>query len=175
MYAVIKSGGKQYKVREGDTLEVERLATSVHRESRGGRGRGRGGRRRDRRREELFEFEQPARRHHMFVRGDAGHGRLMHPDGVGDVAHGLRHGLLVVVDLLEQIGLLQGSEGHGDLSRVAHGTAAHADHYVRIRPGSDLAFTGDGLSAVPGLVATRTLGRLRLDAQVGYLDRKSVV
>ena len=26
MYAVIKTGGKQYKVREGDTLKVEKLA-----------------------------------------------------------------------------------------------------------------------------------------------------
>ncbi len=26
MYAVIKSGGKQYKVREGDTIRVEKLA-----------------------------------------------------------------------------------------------------------------------------------------------------
>ncbi|NQT84959.1 50S ribosomal protein L21 [bacterium] len=26
MYAVIETGGKQYKVREGDTIEIERLA-----------------------------------------------------------------------------------------------------------------------------------------------------
>ncbi len=39
---------------------------------------------------------------------------------------------------------------------------------VRLPTGNPKAFTSDGLSAVPGLVATRTLGRFRLDAQVGY-------
>ena len=29
MYAVIKTGGKQYKVSEGDTLKVEKLATEI--------------------------------------------------------------------------------------------------------------------------------------------------
>ena len=29
MYAVIKTGGKQFKVAEGDTLKVEKLATEV--------------------------------------------------------------------------------------------------------------------------------------------------
>jgi len=49
------------------------------------------------------------------------------------------------------------------------GLAALLD--VRLPTGNRKAFTGDGLSAVPGLVATRTLGRLRLDAQLGYLFR----
>lgn len=29
MYAIVKSGGKQYKVREGDVLQVEKLAGEV--------------------------------------------------------------------------------------------------------------------------------------------------
>ena len=29
MYAVIKTGGKQFKVTEGDTLKVEKLSTEV--------------------------------------------------------------------------------------------------------------------------------------------------
>ena len=29
MYAIVKTGGKQYKVREGDTLQVEKLAGEV--------------------------------------------------------------------------------------------------------------------------------------------------
>jgi large subunit ribosomal protein L21 len=29
MYAVVKSGGKQYKVKEGDTLQVEKLPAKV--------------------------------------------------------------------------------------------------------------------------------------------------
>ena len=29
MYAIIKTGGKQYKVAEGDTLQVEKLAAEV--------------------------------------------------------------------------------------------------------------------------------------------------
>jgi OOP family OmpA-OmpF porin len=42
---------------------------------------------------------------------------------------------------------------------------------VRLPTGNQKAFAGDGLSAVPGLVLTRTSGRLRLDAQLGYAIR----
>ncbi len=49
------------------------------------------------------------------------------------------------------------------------GLAALLD--LRLPTGNRKAFTGDGLSAVPGLVATRTLGPVRLDAQLGYLFR----
>ena len=49
------------------------------------------------------------------------------------------------------------------------GLAALLD--VRLPTGNRKSFTGDGFSAIPGLVATRTLGRVRLDAQLGYLFR----
>ncbi len=49
------------------------------------------------------------------------------------------------------------------------GLAALLD--VRLPTGNPKAFTSDGLSAVPGVVATRTLGRFRLDAQLGYAIR----
>jgi len=44
---------------------------------------------------------------------------------------------------------------------------------VRIPTGSSEAFTGDGLMAVPGGVASARLGRVRLDLQLGYALRKS--
>jgi outer membrane protein OmpA-like peptidoglycan-associated protein len=50
------------------------------------------------------------------------------------------------------------------------GLAALLD--VRLPTGDPKAFTSDGTSAVPGLVATRTLGRFRLDAQLGYVIRE---
>lgn len=43
---------------------------------------------------------------------------------------------------------------------------------VRLPTGQPRAFTSDGLSALPSLVATRRLGRLRLDGQLGYLVRR---
>lgn len=49
------------------------------------------------------------------------------------------------------------------------GLAAVAD--LRLPTGNRKAFTSDGLSAIPGLVATRTLGPVRIDAQLGYLLR----
>ncbi len=57
------------------------------------------------------------------------------------------------------------SEGGG----APLGLAALLD--VRLPTGDPKAFTSDGLSAVPGVVATRTLGSVRLDAQLGYLIR----
>jgi OOP family OmpA-OmpF porin len=49
------------------------------------------------------------------------------------------------------------------------GLAALVD--LRLPTGNRKAFAGDGLSAIPGLVITRTLGRVRLDGQLGYLIR----
>jgi OmpA-OmpF porin, OOP family len=49
------------------------------------------------------------------------------------------------------------------------GVAALLD--LRAPTGDGDAFTGDGPMAVPGVVATRTLGKVRLDAQVGYAIR----
>lgn len=51
------------------------------------------------------------------------------------------------------------------------GLAAMVD--VRLPTGDGDAFYSDGLSAVPSAVATRTLGRVRLDAQVGYHFRRT--
>jgi len=53
--------------------------------------------------------------------------------------------------------------------RAPLGLAALLD--LRLPTGNRKAFAGDGLSAVPGLVLTRALGRVRLDAQLGYLLR----
>ncbi|HEY6003982.1 MAG TPA: OmpA family protein [Anaeromyxobacter sp.] len=39
---------------------------------------------------------------------------------------------------------------------------------LRLPTGNRKAFTGEGLMAVPTAIATRSFGRLRLDAQVGY-------
>jgi outer membrane protein OmpA-like peptidoglycan-associated protein len=49
------------------------------------------------------------------------------------------------------------------------GLAALLD--VRLPTGDKQAFASDGLSVQPGLVVTRALGRVRLDAQIGYLFR----
>ena len=61
-------------------------------------------RRRDRGGEEIFQFEDAARRHHVFVRGDARDGRFVHADGVGDGAQIERTQML---DALGQEGVLQ--------------------------------------------------------------------
>ncbi|HSD19040.1 MAG TPA: OmpA family protein [Anaeromyxobacter sp.] len=50
------------------------------------------------------------------------------------------------------------------------GLAALLD--LRAPTGDRAAFTGEGPMAVPGVVATRTFGRARLDAQVGYVIRE---
>jgi len=42
---------------------------------------------------------------------------------------------------------------------------------LRLPTGDRRAFAGDGLSLAPSLVATRALGRIRLDGQLGYLIR----
>jgi OOP family OmpA-OmpF porin len=44
---------------------------------------------------------------------------------------------------------------------------------VRLPTGDKQAFTSDGLAAVPGVVATRHFGPVRVDAQLGYLFRKT--
>lgn len=50
------------------------------------------------------------------------------------------------------------------------GLAAMAE--VRLPTGDGKAFMGDGLAARPSVVVTRSFGRVRLDAQAGYLFRK---
>jgi outer membrane protein OmpA-like peptidoglycan-associated protein len=50
------------------------------------------------------------------------------------------------------------------------GLAALLD--LRLPTGDKSAFASDGLALQPGLVATHTFGRLRVDAQVGYLFRQ---
>ncbi len=42
---------------------------------------------------------------------------------------------------------------------------------LRLPTGNRDAFAGDGLSAIPGVVVTRAMGRLRLDLQLGYWVR----
>lgn len=49
--------------------------------------------------------------------------------------------------------------------------AAMAD--VRLPTGNREAFYGDGIAFVPSVIATRTLGRIRLDGQLGYAFRDS--
>ncbi len=44
---------------------------------------------------------------------------------------------------------------------------------LRLPTGDGDAFAGDGLALAPSLVATRALGRLRLDAQAGWLFRRA--
>ncbi len=44
---------------------------------------------------------------------------------------------------------------------------------VRLPTGDKQAFTSDGLAAVPGVVASRHFGPVRVDAQLGYLFRKA--
>jgi outer membrane protein OmpA-like peptidoglycan-associated protein len=56
-----------------------------------------------------------------------------------------------------------------DASRWPVGLAALVD--FRLPTGNGQAFLSDGLAAVPSLVATRTLGRLRIDGQLGYVLR----
>jgi outer membrane protein OmpA-like peptidoglycan-associated protein len=52
------------------------------------------------------------------------------------------------------------------------GVALAALGEVRLPTGDEDAFTGDGLMFVPGAVATRAFGPLRVDAQVGYQLRR---
>jgi outer membrane protein OmpA-like peptidoglycan-associated protein len=51
------------------------------------------------------------------------------------------------------------------------GVAALAD--VRLPTGNEQAFTGDGPAFVPSAIVTRTLGRVRLDGQLGYAVRRT--
>lgn len=44
---------------------------------------------------------------------------------------------------------------------------------LRLPTGDGDAFAGDGLALAPSLVATRAMGRLRLDAQAGWLFRRA--
>jgi outer membrane protein OmpA-like peptidoglycan-associated protein len=44
---------------------------------------------------------------------------------------------------------------------------------LRLPTGNPDAFTSDGLAVVPSAIATRSLGRLRLDAQLGYVVRRA--
>jgi OmpA-OmpF porin, OOP family len=66
--------------------------------------------------------------------------------------------------LASQLALLDAAEGRWPL-----GLAARLE--LRLPTGDRRAFTCDGLSLVPGLVATRALGPVRLDAQIGYVLR----
>jgi outer membrane protein OmpA-like peptidoglycan-associated protein len=54
--------------------------------------------------------------------------------------------------------------------RFPIGLAAMLD--LRLPTGNPKAFYSDGLAAVPSVIATRTLGRVRLDAQLGYHFRE---
>jgi outer membrane protein OmpA-like peptidoglycan-associated protein len=56
-----------------------------------------------------------------------------------------------------------------DAARWPIGLAALLD--ARLPSGNRDAFTGDGAALVPSAIATRTFGRLRLDAQLGYAIR----
>ncbi|HET9552316.1 MAG TPA: OmpA family protein [Anaeromyxobacteraceae bacterium] len=56
-----------------------------------------------------------------------------------------------------------------DAERFPVGLAALAE--LRLPTGDPKAFLSDGLALAPSLVATRPLGRLRLDAQLGYVVR----
>ncbi|HET7824021.1 MAG TPA: thrombospondin type 3 repeat-containing protein, partial [Anaeromyxobacter sp.] len=44
---------------------------------------------------------------------------------------------------------------------------------LRLPTGNEKAFTGEGLMAVPTAIATRSFGRARLDAQLGYKIRRT--
>ena len=59
----------------------------------------------------------------------------------------------------------------GLLSQARAPVAVAALLDVRLPTGDREAFTGDGLSAVPGVVVTRAMGRLRIDLQLGYWVR----
>ncbi|MGZ6124382.1 MAG: OmpA family protein [Myxococcales bacterium] len=56
-----------------------------------------------------------------------------------------------------------------DAARWPVGVAALLD--LRLPTGNGQAFMSDGLAVVPSVVATRTLGRVRIDGQVGYAIR----
>jgi OmpA-OmpF porin, OOP family len=56
-----------------------------------------------------------------------------------------------------------------DAARWPVGLAAMID--LRLPTGDGDAFTSDGLAIVPSAVATRAFGRVRLDAQLGYVIR----
>ncbi len=56
-----------------------------------------------------------------------------------------------------------------DERRAWLGLAALLD--LRLPTGSGQAFTSDGLAAAPGVVASKRLGKVRVDAQLGYLVR----
>jgi outer membrane protein OmpA-like peptidoglycan-associated protein len=56
-----------------------------------------------------------------------------------------------------------------DAARWPLGLAAMVD--LRLPTGDGDAFTSDGLALVPSAIATRAFGRVRLDAQVGYVLR----
>jgi outer membrane protein OmpA-like peptidoglycan-associated protein len=56
-----------------------------------------------------------------------------------------------------------------DAGRSPIGLAALAE--LRLPTGDPKAFMSDGLALAPSLVATRPIGRLRLDAQLGYVVR----
>jgi outer membrane protein OmpA-like peptidoglycan-associated protein len=56
-----------------------------------------------------------------------------------------------------------------DEARFPVGLAAMLD--LRLPTGNGDAFYSDGLAVVPSAIATRTFGRVRLDAQLGYLFR----
>lgn len=56
-----------------------------------------------------------------------------------------------------------------DAARWPVGLAALVE--FRLPTGNGQAFLSDGLAAVPSLVATRTLGRVRVDGQLGYVLR----
>jgi outer membrane protein OmpA-like peptidoglycan-associated protein len=56
-----------------------------------------------------------------------------------------------------------------DAARWPVGLAALVD--LRLPTGNGQAFMSDGLAVVPSVVVTRTLGRVRLDGQVGYAIR----
>jgi OmpA-OmpF porin, OOP family len=57
-----------------------------------------------------------------------------------------------------------------DATRWPVGLSALAE--LRLPTGNPKAFASDGLALVPGLVTTRTVGPVRLDAQVGYTVRR---
>ncbi len=60
----------------------------------------------------------------------------------------------------------------GLLDERAHPLSLAALLEVRLPTGDKRAFTSDGLAAVPGVVASKRLGAVRVDAQLGYLFRK---
>src|SRR6266545_1850200 len=63
----------------------------------------------------------------------------------------------------------RGTLAVGAVLDLASGLAAMLD--LRLPTGDAQAFTSDGLALVPSAVATREFGRIRLDAQLGYVLR----